>query len=306
MRSVLLIAALLLNIGVAKAEEPSWLGQARLFTNDHLGDGQDRWRTGAYSVSFIHGTRWTGSNPDGFGELVEYRVRSEIIAPADLSTPVLGGDRRYVGALHFGAFTHMKTGTVDMSVGLDLVVTGPQTRLGEFQSWAHSALGMGDIQVLGSQIGNAIHPTISAELGKDFVLMNNSEHKIVARPFMEAQAGVETFLRFGGDITFGNIRKGDFQVRDTTTGHRSIAIKGDRARGPSIIVGGDVAMVAASRYLPTGSGYTVNTLRARVRAGVYKENEHGSLFYGLTWLGREFAGQPESQIVGSFSVRRKF
>jgi len=307
MRSLLAILLILASAVSVTAEERTWLGKSRLFTNDKLGDGQDRWRTGSYSLSFIRGTGWNGSAPSEFGALVEYRVRSEIIAPANLMNPAaIPPDRRYVGAISLGAVTHMQTGSTDVSLGLDLVVTGPQTGLGAFQSWAHNALGMGTPTVLGSQIGNAVYPTFSAEIARDFQVSADGARRISFRPFLETQVGVETYARIGGDVTFGNAGLGDFQVRDNPTGHRSIAIKGDRPRGTSFLLGGDVAWVQSSQYLPASSGYSVEVPRVRMRAGVYHEAKTASLFYGLTWLGKEFVNQPEGQVVGSFSVRMKF
>jgi len=306
MRRLLIIAAMLLVAGSVSAQQREWLGHSRMFTNDYIGDGADRWRTGSYGVSFVRGDSWNGENPDRFGELIEFRVRSEIIAPADLSNPVLGTDRPYVGVLQAGAFSHMKAGDADMTVGLDLVITGPQTGLGAFQNWVHTGLGMAPLAVLGSQIGNAVYPTLSGEISREYDLGGSGNYKVAVRPFVEAQAGVETFLRVGGDIALGNIRRGDLMLRDPTTGQRGTAIKGDRARGHTFVIGGDVALMQSSRLLPGGSGYTLVPLRKRIRAGVYKEYEKGSVFYGLTWLGREFTNQPQNQIVGSFYVRMGF
>lgn len=296
---------LICTISPSVAQDRVWLGKARMFTNDKLGDGKDRWRSGSYALSWIRGSGWNGSLPTGFGELVEYRVRSEIIAPDDLSNPVIGTDRRYAGVMAFGAISHMKAGAADLSVGLKMVLVGPMTGVGAFQSFIHRGLGMGAPQVFGSQIGNAVHPTINVELGRDFIL--SSRRTVVTfRPYLEAQAGVETYLRVGGDMTIGTLGQGDMQVRSVVSGFRSVAIKNARARSVSFIVGGDVAYVQSSKYLPVASGFVVQSPRARLRAGVYAEGETRSFFYGLTWLGKEFAAQTSSQIVGSFAVRMKF
>ncbi|NOX40865.1 MAG: lipid A deacylase LpxR family protein [Alphaproteobacteria bacterium] len=306
MRSLHILAVLLLTATVGHAQERVWLGSARVLNNDQMGDGKDRWRTGSYSASFIRGTVWNGALPERLGELVEYRFRSEIIAPANLQNPVIGTDRRYVGALHFGAFTHVKAAGGELALGFDLVATGPQTGLGQFQSWAHNAVGMATPAVLGTQIGDAFYPTISAEFGRDFTLSSANERRISFRPFVAAQAGIENFLRIGGDFTFGNMGLGDFQVRDQTTGQRGIAIKSTRARGLSFLAGGDVAFVQSSQYLPASSGYRVQTARVRLRAGLYHEGRKGSIFYGLTWLGKEFVNQPTTQVLGSLSIRMTF
>lgn len=306
MRSILLILLLVLSATTLQAGERVWLGKARLFTNDKLGDGQDRWRTGSYSLSAIRGEVWDGQLPGGLGELVEYRVRTGIIAPDDLTNPVLGTDRRYAAAIHFGAISHFRRNAYDIALGLDMVVTGPQTGLGDFQSWVHGALGMGRIQVLGSQIGNALYPTFLAEISREYVLSTSGGRRATFRPFLEASAGVETLARIGGDFTFGPAGEGDFLVRDVTTGQRVAAMKGKRSRGITYVLGGDVAYVADSAFLPRASGFALTPARFRLRGGVLVEEGQRSLFYGLTWLGREFVNQPEGQIVGSVAIRIRF
>ena len=62
-----------------------FIGYRRLTTNDVLGDGKDRWRTGSFSSSRIWGQKWKGELPQEFAELVEARFLGEIIAPSDLS-----------------------------------------------------------------------------------------------------------------------------------------------------------------------------------------------------------------------------
>ncbi|MBZ0129262.1 MAG: lipid A deacylase LpxR family protein [Rhodobacteraceae bacterium] len=306
MRSILLILLMILPAAAPQAGEREWLGRARLFTNDKLGDGQDRWRTGSYSLSAIRGQSWDGHLPAGLGDLVEYRIRTAIIAPDDLSNPVLGTDRRYAAAIHFGAISHFRRGALDIALGLDMVVTGPQTGLGDFQSWVHGGLGLGQIQVLGSQIGNALYPTLVAEVSREFVLAAPGGRRTTFRPFLEAQAGVETLARIGADFTFGPAGEGDFMVRDVGTGQRSTAMKGNRTRGVTFVLGGDIAYVADSAFLPRASGFGLTPARVRLRGGVLVEEGQRSLFYGLTWLGREFVNQPEGQVVGSVAIRMRF
>jgi len=48
------------------------------------------------------------------------------------------------------------------------------------------------------------------------------------------------------------------------------------------------------------------SVRQRVRAGMVYEGDRFGLFYGATWLGREFEAQRESQIVGSVRLSLRF
>ena len=95
-----LIAALLVPT-TTYAQERVTLGFGRLFSNDGIGDGDDRWRTGSYTVSLLRGQRWSGTAPDQFGELLEFRLGAETIAPANLLVPA-ANDRRYAGILTLG------------------------------------------------------------------------------------------------------------------------------------------------------------------------------------------------------------
>ncbi len=62
------------------------LGFGRLFSNDYLGDNHDRWRTGAYVVSWLRGPAGTEARGD-FGEVLEYRFGAAMITPASLTAP---------------------------------------------------------------------------------------------------------------------------------------------------------------------------------------------------------------------------
>jgi hypothetical protein len=287
----------------AAADERIPLGFSRLFTNDAIGDTEDRWRSGSYSVSYLRGPAWQGELPERFGSLLEWRLRAEIITPEDITNPVIGTDRRYVGALSLGLHTHFRRAGTELSFGADLVATGPQTGIGRFQKWAHDLVGAPKPRVLGSQIGDGVYPTVLAEAGRELRLGRGTAR---FRPFVEAQAGAETLLRLGGDFTFGRMGLDSLRLRDVTTGQRTVAVPGAGGSGLSFVMGGDVAWVADSHYLPSSLGYRLTDSRNRLRAGVHYEGRRHAIFYGLTWLGEEFTAQPDSQIVGSLSLRLNF
>jgi hypothetical protein len=70
------------------------LGVVSVFGNDWygvpFGDRFDRWRTGHLRVSLLRGERWRDALPTQPFDLMEYRIRGEIIAPDNLSTPAPG------------------------------------------------------------------------------------------------------------------------------------------------------------------------------------------------------------------------
>jgi len=73
------LIALLIPLTPVNAGDRSRIGYGRLITNDFIGDGKDRWRTGSVASSRVWGPEWTGQLPSGFGELIELRLGAEIM-----------------------------------------------------------------------------------------------------------------------------------------------------------------------------------------------------------------------------------
>ena len=292
--------ALAAGAGTAPAQDRVTLGFARLFTNDALGDTHDRWRTGAYAVSRFRGDRWGGSAPAEFGAILEQRLRSEIIAPDSLTNP--DPDRRYVGIIAPGLATHWDMRGIEARLGGELVITGPQTQVGAFQREVHTLIGLDEPNVLGTQIPNGVHPTLNLELGRSFM----AGERVTFRPFAEAQIGSEDYLRFGGDVILGRFGHEGLFTRDTVTGHRVLGIAGTAEPGYSVTLGGDVARVYGSGWLPETGPALLEESRARARAGLHWQGERAEAFYGVTWLGKEYEGQAEGQVVGSLRLNLSF
>ncbi len=277
------------------------IGYGHLIDNDLIGDGKDRWRTGSVASSRIYGYGWDGQAPANFGELLELRFLGQIIAPDNLRNPA-AGDRPWAGALSLGLHTHMQRGSLEISLGGDLVFIGPQTGLDGFQDALHDLANTTrpSDAVRDAQIPNTIRPTFVGELGKTITLGPRSR----LRPFVEARAGDETLVRIGADLTLGTAGQGELLVRDPVTGQRYRTMYD--TRGLSFTLGGDVAHVAQSVYLPEGRGYALNSRRDRLRAGLHWQGDGRDFFYGITYLGKEFSGQDTGQIVGSLRLRWTF
>lgn len=289
-----------LNIQPALAQERQTLGYGRLFTNDIFGDGRDRWRTGSYTVSKVTGLSWDGTAPLRFGELREYRLRGEIVAPDSLSNPA-PGDRPYAGIWSLGMHSHSSWNGYDLSLGADLVIIGEQTGLSRFQDWAHDLLGLADPVAATNQISNTVRPTIVAQAVRPLQL----QEQVQLRPFVEAQAGYEDFIRGGVDVIVGAVGHGDLLIREQVTGQLYPGVR-DGATGTSFVLGGDVAKVYDSVLLPESRGYQLTDTRTRLRMGLRHEGRRAGMFYGLTWLGEEFKAQPDDQLVGSLRFRISF
>lgn len=299
-RALALVAVCLLTTRESAAEPAKSIEIGRLFNNDFLGDGQDRWRTGSYTISTVVSDRQHQRLPISPGELLEWRFRSEIISPANTASPA-PDDRRYAGSLSIGLHTHFASSGWETSLGFDLVATGPSTHVSDFQQAVHDLISQPVGAAFANQIEDKLHPTMLIELARPIALSEN----IVARPFIEAQAGVETFARAGVDITIGEQCQGVLRIRDVTTGQRYRAMSCD-ADGPAFLIGADMARVFDSRYLPSSQGYELTDSRARLRAGLEWRGERSYFFYGLTYLGEEFEAQNEGQVVGSLNLGFNF
>lgn len=293
------VACLMAFPAVAETERVT-LGWGRLFTNDALGDGRDRWRTGSYTLSRIRGPHWDGTLPPTPGEVLEFRIRAETMAPADLVAPD-PADRRFAGVIGLGIHTHFDMRGIETSAGLDVVVTGAQTGLGRFQRQVHNLLGLPRPQVLGDQISDGVHLLGTMELAHSVDLGGAN-----FRPFIEVQAGTEDLVRAGADFYFGDFATGALMVRENATGQRYRAVSLDRLPGYSFTMGGDVARVFDSVFLPKGGAADLSDRRSRLRGGLHWQGQASEVFYGVTWLSPEFDQQPEGQLLGSVNLRLRF
>ena len=285
-----------------QAGERYRVGHGLVFTNDIIGDGNDRWRTGSVASSHVYAPGWDGAAPARLGEMLELRFNGEIIAPEDISTPA-PGDRPYAGALSLGLHSHVTRGRMEYALGGDLVVTGSQTGLDDFQGFLHDIVGNDNMSagVRRNQVGNEVHPTGVIEAGRSFTL-----GPVRLRPFAEARAGVETLVRAGADLTLGGLTQGELMVREPVTGQRYRAVRAD-VSGYAIVLGADITYVEDSKFLPGRSGVQIEETRTRVRGGLHWEGRGGgSVFYGVTYLGEEFKSQREGQVVGSLQFRLRF
>jgi hypothetical protein len=301
--SALAVSALLcLAAPPAFSEGRTLLGSGRLTTNDVFGDFKDAWQSGSVSSSRIYGTGWHGALPSRPFDLLEFRIGGQLITPGNIVTP-LPGDRPFAGSLSLGVHTHYAQRQIEIALGADLVVTGPQTGLDDLQTAIHDGLGIlpASQTVLSNQIENGVHPTLVTEAGRSFALGGQA----VLRPFAEARWGVESLARVGFDLSLGGVGQGELLVRDPVSGHRYRTVTG-AGTGFSYILGADVAQVDSSVYLPESRGYVLTDTRSRVRAGVHWQGKDNAVFYGLTWLSEEFEAQADSQLVGSVRLNLQF
>lgn len=265
---------------------------SRLMTNDYIGDGDDRWRTFAYGISALR--------PLKDGSITEVRIRTEVIAGSKFKLrPNEDPDRHMVGILGFGAYRAGEVGKVDYRIGLDVVAVGPQTGVVELLGQFHELIDQGgpSTQVKALQVPNEIFLSIAGEIGRRFSVGNTS-----IRPWAAATGGPEPLARMGVDLVWGHV-SGGFGVRDEVTGWRVPVLKDRHPQGVSFLTGIDIARVAKSAYIPNDD--LVHS-RVRVRAGGLVDFSGGRVFYGATYLSKEFRVQSEAQIVGSVTLSVHF
>lgn len=291
-----LIVALILCATPAAAEV---LGLSFAGSNDSLGDQHDRWQSNSAQLSVTTGPAWTGQAPAGFGTILEWKLRSDILTPSNLTAP-LAQDRRHAGFFALGVNSYASRGDTDLRIGGDLFVIGPQTGLLQFQRNLHKILGFPIPTLDDFQIEDTVRAQISGEATHTFLLGDTA-----VSPFVEVQIGPEDSIRAGIDLTFGGLGGDDLMTRLPVTGHR-IPLVRQGTYGFSFVLGGDVAYVKDSLFLPESLGYELTPVRTRIRAGVHYEREAFDLFYGMAWLGREFEAQPEGQLVGALHLGLRF
>jgi len=278
------------------------LGYGRLINNDLIGELRDRWQTMSFTSSRVMGYDWNGELPDEIGSLIEYRLQGKIIAPGDVENPV-PNDRLYSTSVSLGAHTQFAFGGGEVSLGGDLVITGPVTGLSDVQTFVHTLIDrdVPSTSTLADMIPNGIHPGLVLEYGRPMALGGTAE----LRPFAELRTGDETLIRSGVDLYFGGITQNDLLVREQVTGQRYRAVRGDQLPGYGFVVGGDFAAMGSSIYLPD-RGPDMTDQRTRLRAGVMWQGDANSVFYGMTWLSKEFETQEEAQFVGSLRLNFEF
>ena len=280
--------------GPVLAWEP--VGTARLLTNDALGDRHDRWHSNSYQAGLLL-KPGPGQGPL---DLVELRFATEVMTPASLADPA-PDDRPLAGMVSLGLHGYAIGPRDSLHFGIDLVGVGPSTGYYDLLRWAHPPGEEPGRALRDGQIGDALHPTLMLSGSRGYGIAPEARLFL----FGQAQAGVESLLRLGGDIVIGPAGRDALPIRDSTTGQLLPATH-LRAEGLAVIFGLDVAHVVQSHYLPEHRGYDLTDTRLRVRAGGLWRLGRGQLFYGLTWMGREFEDQPEGQLVGSLHANWRF
>lgn len=298
LRRIALILLTLVAALPALALDWQRAGATWLVTNDFFGDRHDRWQTSSMQAGqFL-------SLPGGRVDLLELRLLSRVMVPWNLSRPA-PGERPLAGVVSAGIHGYHRGADVTLRFGLDLVGTGPATRYDDVLSRMHSVRQSPSKQVEDDQVGNGLHPTLSAEASRRLNLGSLAD----LVPWFELRAGDETLARAGVDLLAGPGRGGFGPAREEATGFLMPMI-GAHGRNPgggwALVLGLDAARIVDSVYLPDDHAVEAEDTRLRARAGGLWNGQRMQLFYGVTWLGEEFEAQPEPQIVGAVHAAWRF
>lgn len=301
MRNILMAACLfVVCVTTARAEGREFVGTSSLFTNDFIGDGGDRWRTGSFTYSHLRGYGAYDGQNSGFGDIIEYRLRTDIFAPAGGSA--FPGDRPYATAVSLGVNTHFAQGDLLYTLGLEATAIGPQTGLSAIQEDFHERFSLPQPPFRGQELGDQWVLGTAAEMAHRSLIGDT----LSLRSFAALAAGTETLARVGFDMRLAPYGHSDLMLRDVVTGQLHNATE-DHGTGWAFTAGADVAYVSESLFLPESRVAGIENLRLRARAGVeYKFARDASVFYGATYLSPEFVGQSEGQVVGSLRLNFNF
>ncbi len=275
--------------------------KSSFFTNDFFGDGRDRWRSASYTL-FLG---FEGENTGGVAH--DIRIRAEIISPWGSRNQPTGNDRPYVGMLGLGVFVNESFGQLQYNVGAEILATGDQTNIADFQQGFHDLTGIAGYlpkDMPHEHVGDSVTGMVSAEFARGYTLAEG----FYFRPFVGAQVGYETFGRVGFDILVDGYADAKRYVRDPISGFLQPASpeRASKMNDMSFLLGADYSYVTHSDFFPHWSDVEMTNERLRARAGVQVRIRKVSTFFGITYLSKEFESQVESQTIGVLSLEFPF
>ncbi len=129
-------------------------------------------------------------------------------------------------------------------------------------------------------------------------------------PFVQTSLGMrENSLRAGGDFFAGSALEGRTWGSDLSTGAvMAGASMPRRGFNWTVFFGGDVGYIASDAFLDGGfaaDGPSVprRDIVGRARAGLLLEYDNFGIGFSLNWLGQEFRGQSDGQVIGAIQLK---
>jgi hypothetical protein len=129
-------------------------------------------------------------------------------------------------------------------------------------------------------------------------------------PFVQTSLGMrENSLRVGGDFFVGSALEGRTWGSDLATG---AVMAGAASPRPgfnwTVFAGGDLGYIASDAFLDGGFGDEGSSVArrdivGRTRAGVLLDYDNFGFGFSVNWLGKEFRGQSNGQMIGAFQLK---
>ncbi|MEM7056959.1 MAG: lipid A-modifier LpxR family protein [Pseudomonadota bacterium] len=331
-KRTLITAAVLCAVLPAYAEEQeitdtfTWISETEdilaegMIWNDRLGDGQDRYKTGGMTQSWLlpqsifSDENWI----DGHAAAIEFQGRGFIATPNNTSNPA-AGDRPFAQYVGVGAYLRtfgeseplsMDTSlSVENRAGVEIGLVGEPLPLFELQEALHgNGIGRTDANTLDTEV------LVNAEVRRTYRFhMDLEATEVEFAPYAQGSFGMrENSVRVGIDLITGSSLKARTWNHEPAIG--AMIAGGSAPRDGfqwATWVGGDVGYVAQDAFLDGGfDGSGPSTPReevtARIRAGVMMEYDNFAMSYSVVWLSPEFEAQPEGQLVGGFQIKYRF
>jgi hypothetical protein len=294
-----------------------------VFWNDRFGDGQDRWKTGGITQSYVFPEHIfsDGNWFEGRASALELNVRALVITPDDTSfTGVDSNDRPYAQYAAAGVYLRSITRPEALTPTLALQT---EDRVGVEVGWQGDPLPLFDVQdaIHGASgtNGNAgnLSNIIDSELlvnleGRHTWRLHRSgvTHDMEFAPFVQTSLGMrENSFRAGGDFFFGSELEGRTWGSDLSTGAVMAGASMPRQGfNWTVFFGGDVGYIASDAFLDggfAGDGPSVprQEFVGRIRSGLLVEYDNVALGFSLNWLSPEFKGQSDGQIIGAMQLK---
>ncbi|HUS55907.1 MAG TPA: lipid A-modifier LpxR family protein [Thermohalobaculum sp.] len=297
-----------------------------VFWNDSFGDGKDRWKSGGLTQAFVFPEHIFSNDNwfEGRASGLELNVRGLVMTPDNTaSTRTDSGDRPFAQYAAVGIYLDsiVRPRALSPTVGLQI-----EDRFGVEAGWQGDPLPLFDIQnavhgMTGTEgnagnLSNSINGEVLVNLEARRTLRfhaDGSLRDIEFAPFVQTSLGMrENSLRVGGDVFIGSALEGRTWGSDLATG---AVMAGASMPGEGInwtfFAGGDLGYIASDAFLDggfAGNGPRVERrdLVGRARVGVLMDYNEFSVGFSLNWLGEEFHGQSDGQVIGAIQLKYRF
>ncbi|MGD1923694.1 MAG: lipid A-modifier LpxR family protein [Paracoccaceae bacterium] len=290
--------------------------------NDRIGDGQDRYKTGGMTQSWVFPETLFLDERLIPGSVSAFELQGRGFIATPDNTQAGGGvsDRPFVQYVGVGAYLR----SWDRPDRIDATTTGVlETRAGVEVGWQGEPLPLFEIQEAlhdDTQVALSSANTVDGEFLVNLELEGVYRRQSSTRyldldiaPFVRVSTGMrENSIRGGMDVIIGSSLAARTWNREPAIG--ALLPGGSQQRGGfhwALWIGGDVGYIASDVFLD--GGFTADgpdvareELTTRFRAGLMLEYDPFAIVYSINWLSPEFDLQPEGQLIGAVSLKYRF